>query len=171
MWNHDTFNKLVDNESDFTGMVAYTIYKRDKISWVENQKELNGKYPTREAIDQYFHPHIESPRSISRYKDQAENLLTEFINTTTAVEMDSYREQVRDEAIIQKIHQPLLSRIKDGVITGVITSAVITTFSIMLWLYSEMEEAKNREALLKNSNLPEDIKALILNPPKPKGEG
>ena len=35
MSRHQTFSKLVQSQQDFVGMVAYTIYKNEKINWIE----------------------------------------------------------------------------------------------------------------------------------------
>jgi len=44
--NYDSiYSKLVEKDADLTGHVAYSLYKRDKIEYIEKQKEL-GKTPT-----------------------------------------------------------------------------------------------------------------------------
>ena len=40
------FNQIVENEDDFVGCMAYVLYKRNKIEYIESyKKEHGGKEP------------------------------------------------------------------------------------------------------------------------------
>lgn len=53
-------------------MVAYTIYKSEKNLWIDTHHKENQEYPSKEELDKYFHPSINTPDTIARYKSQAE---------------------------------------------------------------------------------------------------
>lgn len=69
MWKHDTFKELVESESDFTGMVAYSLYKNEKVTWIEEYKSEHKKYPTKDELEKYFYPTSTGKLTIKRYKE------------------------------------------------------------------------------------------------------
>lgn len=36
MWSHRIFDDLIEDENDFVGKVAYSIYKQEKVSWIND---------------------------------------------------------------------------------------------------------------------------------------
>ena len=170
MWKHNTFEKLVESKSDFTGMVAYTIYKNDKLSWINDQKNKNDEYPSQNIIDEYFHSSAESEPSIERYKEQAVSIVNRFISATISEEMDNYKNQVRDETIIEAVTPSWRKRILDGVIITIVTTSIVTFTTNLYWFNNKIQESKDREAYLEKHAVPKELIELLNNPPKKDSE-
>lgn len=102
--SHQTFNKLVENDADFIGMVAYTIYKKDKLDWIEQFKVRNpGSQPTYADISAGFNVASDSPAKIAAYRSMAETKLNEFMDNTLAEEISDYRTSILQEETIKRL--------------------------------------------------------------------
>ena len=92
----DIHTKLVADENDLVGLIAYGLYKQEKLSYIEKYKnEHGGRKPTNLEIEQYTKTaelHIESYKEIASsrinqifemlYKEQADRLEHEYLDKT-----------------------------------------------------------------------------------------
>ena len=85
------YGRLVKGHSDFTGLIAYGIYKRKKIRFIEGVKTREGREPTDGEIKQF---HFASHEHIKDYRAQAERL-TETVFQAT---YEEYLEEAEDVA-------------------------------------------------------------------------
>ena len=88
------FDKLVDNDHDILGQIAYTVYKYDKIAWIEKFKEKNGKEPTEKQKIKFREDHC-SEKCIKGYKSQAKEILDEY----TQKVLDAFCDQIEKDYI------------------------------------------------------------------------
>ncbi|MBU0553367.1 hypothetical protein KJ940_17985 [Myxococcota bacterium] len=83
------YNKLVSDQDDIFSIVAYAIYKRNKIEYIEDLKN-KGIEPTDERLSQYQEM-ISLPSQLKLYKASAETL----INSAISSELQRREEQIR----------------------------------------------------------------------------
>lgn len=141
MSKHQTFTKLVTSDTDFVGMVAYTIYKNEKLDWIAKFKEKNEREPNATEVEQ-FNLSTDSELKIQHYRDLAEDRVNDFIGSATIAELTEYRTRLRDDAIIQSTNS-LANASKKGfwhgvgenVVAGVIGAGIVTLFQLGIWLY------------------------------------
>lgn len=69
----DVFNHLVEAPDDFLGLLAYSLYKRHKIEWVQ-------AHPLDDH--QSFKKVACTPQQIAMYKHQAEQMAKNFIDVS-----------------------------------------------------------------------------------------
>ncbi|OOV86878.1 hypothetical protein [Oceanospirillum linum] len=155
MWGHNIFNDLVQGDDDFVGMVAYSVYKQEKVRWIQKHHDDSGSYPTPEEMQTYFYNQHSRPESIKRYRDEAESQLNTFIQATLAEELLVYQQEIRDSEIIKNVKTPLHKRLIEGVVAGLISTALVALISMIIWLNSIMESSP------QNPSLPESIKQKI----------
>ncbi|EJX7569996.1 hypothetical protein V9K24_001993 [Vibrio cholerae] len=137
MWKHNAFGDIVKQDQDFIGHVAYSLYKDKKVKWIKNYKEKQGRFPTDDEIHDYFTSFHSSEENIKKFRDDAERMLNEYFLHSYAAELDSYKEELKNEAIIEKINKPLLVSIKESVIASLISAALIAIGSTAYWLNFE----------------------------------
>lgn len=83
------YKQLVDDEYDVIGHIAYSIYKSNKIEFIEKFKEEhNGLPPTEEEL-MSFHDVSCTTSSINLYQTKAEIILSDFL--------DEVLEEIRDD--------------------------------------------------------------------------
>lgn len=142
MSDHDTFGKLVEDDNDFVGMVAYTIYKKEKNNWKDTFEATHGTKPTYEEIQKFFNVNTTTQQKVEAYRKLAEDRLNTFIDQTLTSELEQYRKIVRDDAIVNAVHSPWWKEIIINVGAGIIGAALVSGFSIFYWLGQVKEDAE-----------------------------
>lgn len=141
MSKHQTFTKLVTSDTDFVGMVAYTIYKNEKLDWIGKFKEKNQREPNANEIEQ-FNLSTDSELKIQHFRDLAEDRVNDFIDSATIAELTEYKTRLRDDVIIQSTNslanaskKGFLHGVSENVLAGIIGAGIVTLFQIGIWLY------------------------------------
>ena len=73
--------KIVNDDADVLGAIAYSIYKKEKQLFIEKFKAKNGKDPEEDDIAK-FHEIISTDSNIERFRMQAGGILQDFVNST-----------------------------------------------------------------------------------------
>ncbi|GMA82127.1 hypothetical protein [Shewanella glacialipiscicola] len=162
MWNHNIFDDMIEDDNDFVGKVAYSLYKQEKVAWVKHFNSENSVYPTKEEIQKFFHVPSARPESIKRFRKEAELVVNNFINITLSEELTSYKESLKDDAVLLQIKKPFRSSVLESLTAAILASVITASFSTAYWLYSEMQDSKRLEQLIKEAPISEDIKNQIL---------
>ena len=86
------FKKLVDDETDLIGLVAYGLYKNNKIEYLENFKVKNGREPTEDELE-HFNEHSCTDSSLSNYIKVAETNINDLMNETVYQEVEKQKNE------------------------------------------------------------------------------
>lgn len=87
------YKQLVEKESDILGNIAYSLYKADKIKFIEDFKAKNGGKEPTEADFQPFHDFCCMKANIERYKKQSIEILQGFLDDT----LSTTAKQIEDD--------------------------------------------------------------------------
>lgn len=90
------FDKLVESETDLIGLVAYGVYKKHKIQFLESFKSANGRVPEDEEC-KVFHITSSTPDQLSKYRREAESLVSDIVMNTTIEEIQSFESDMLQE--------------------------------------------------------------------------
>ncbi|MDE1168868.1 MAG: hypothetical protein PW845_26680 [Pseudomonas sp.] len=82
------YRKLVGNDDDLLGIVAYSTYKKQKVEYISSIWAEHGREPTQQELDA-FHNLTNSPTQIENYHNQAITMMRSF---TDAVIDEKVRE-------------------------------------------------------------------------------
>lgn len=88
------FQKLVTDENDLVGIVAYTIYKREKVRWLEEFVGTHRREPTGPERDGF---NASSKLHTEGYRSQAEGILQAYMQAALEEFSWSIEEEVREE--------------------------------------------------------------------------
>lgn len=135
MSRHQTFTKLVTDDKDFVGMVAYTIYKNEKLDWIAQFKAQNSDREPTEMELRQFNLTTDSDLRIQQYRQMAETSVNNFVRETIADELTQYQVAVRDDAIVKAAKKGFWQGIGENVVAGIIGAAIVTLFQLGIWLY------------------------------------
>ena len=163
MWQHNIFESIIEDDNDFVGKVAYSIYKQEKVAWVKHFELTNKTYPSSEEIEKYFHTPIARPESIKRFRNEAEFVVNRFINVTLSEELALYKASLKDDAVLLQIKKPFKVSVLESLTAAMLASVITASFSTAYWLYSEMQASKRLEELIKQAPISDEIKNKILN--------
>ena len=112
------YSKLVEREDDVVGTIAYSIYKTDKIAFIEEYKKNHeGNDPTEDDFKR-FHDMICTEGHISRYQMQAINILNSFLNNTLSETATQIENDCKDR------HNQMLRGIVEGIVTEIVNKQV-----------------------------------------------
>lgn len=135
MSRHQTFTKLVTSDTDFVGMVAYTIYKNEKLDWIEQFKAQNSNREPTDIELKQFNLTTDSDLRIQQYRQMAETSVNNFVRETISDELTRYQLIVRDDAIVKAAKKGVWQGIGENVIAGIIGAGIVTLFQLALWFY------------------------------------
>lgn len=126
------YDRLVDGSDDIYGIVTYSIYKRQKIEFINKRTEKKGSQLTETEIEE-FSQISNSESQIKFYKTEAEYLLNEFVNQSASDEINKYKDEL-DEEYTSKLRKEI-SGLKCSFWSGVFQSTVGSlTFVLALGL-------------------------------------
>lgn len=135
------YSKLVEDDADIIGMVAYGIYKRHKIEFIDSIRKEYDREPNDEEW-QAFAISSNTESQLKKYVSQADTMLASFV-------MDSAGEQIKDaekrmleqyQANIKAVLPSNWKSVMLSVLGSLIFSAVIT-FALFLGAYSEKDKS------------------------------
>lgn len=112
------YKELVNNDEDLVGMIAYSLYKNEKIKYLQKLKEEKGTI----CEDDVKNFHIVSQLRVKDYEDKAISLFTEVVNDIIEKKVRLTEELIKD--VVEKTASP------KGFINWarVITQNVLATF-------------------------------------------
>lgn len=96
------YNKLVENENDILGHIAYSVYKRQKIEEINNLRQKNKSSESEYVSDEDIAPFIklsQSETQISFYKSKAEELANKFLENSMAIELEEEKKKLNAEFV------------------------------------------------------------------------
>jgi hypothetical protein len=99
------FSKIVKDDTDVVGHIAYALYKADKIKYINAFKQQHcNREPDEEELKP-FHEISSQDDSISRYRLVAQNTLKQLMDT-------SLKENIRNiEALCYQNHAQILAKV------------------------------------------------------------
>ena len=89
------FKKLVDDETDLIGLVAYGLYKNNKIEYLEKFKDKNGREPTEDELE-LFNEHSCTDSSLHNFIKVAETNINDLMNETVYQEVEKQKKEFFD---------------------------------------------------------------------------
>lgn len=101
------YTYIVTDENDMIGHIAYSLYKSNKIKYIEDFKTKKGQVPTEDDLEAY---HNASKTTISALRIQAEQILSEFTELTLQASIDEIEKQMlsNQQEILTKIIKPII---------------------------------------------------------------
>lgn len=128
------YKRLVESPDDITGMIAYALYKREKIEFIQG---LVSKY-NRSPIDaelKSFHLSSNTEARLNAYRIQAGVIAREFLEISLDEKVKEIEDGWREGYLQGLIGSDLkeLKRFAPGVIQGLVSSWVFS-FSVALVL-------------------------------------
>ena len=148
------YKQLVEDDTDIVGHIAYSLYKADKIRFINKFKEENNREP-RESEIKPFHDTSCLEGSLNGYKSLAVDVLTSCLDRTLAESvqqaenkcLECYKENIRE--VIQPILPPSKHRqFWNGVwqsVLGAFFFALILAAMAFVFQYKGTDFPKNSD--------------------------
>jgi hypothetical protein len=123
------YSKLVENDTDLIGHIAYSLYKKSKVEYIEKKKAEGATLTDNDLIP--FNDFSSSESSIESYRIKAEIIMQGFVENVLDEELESYREQAINQQadILNNIIAPLKSTFWSNVWAGLLSAFI---FALLL---------------------------------------
>ncbi|MCM1066426.1 MAG: hypothetical protein NC418_02495 [Muribaculaceae bacterium] len=127
------FSRLVENDSDIVGHIAYALYKSDKVNYIEHFKEANKRDPSEDDLTA-FHDVSSQPDSVKKYRFVASHILRGFLDSTLEDSLESIENDCneRHAEIIKDVITPLLPKKKSTIFWHGVLQSVAGAFIFAL---------------------------------------
>jgi len=119
------YKVLVEDDKDILGIIAYSLYKRQKIEFISAFKDEHGEEPE-DADLECFHQISNSPLQIESYRSQATTLAQKFLEASLEQQSLEIERFYANEA------ERKIREYKPGFFKGVWQSVVGSVFFVLL---------------------------------------
>lgn len=82
---NEIFTKLVSGDDDIIGLVAYSLYKQNKIEWMRSFEDRRGRAPNDDEFAAYIIGE-NTPRRVSTYRFLAESTVSRSVGRSNGGE-------------------------------------------------------------------------------------
>ena len=136
------YSKLVRDDDDIIGMVAYGIYKKHKIEFIESIKKEHHREPNEEEWHA-FALSSNTDSQLDKYISQADNSLATFVMASAGEQVKNAERQMLEQyqANIKAVLPSNWKTVGLSVLGSFIFSAVIT-LALILGAFSEKDKAE-----------------------------
>ncbi|BAK75797.1 hypothetical protein NH8B_0965 [Pseudogulbenkiania sp. NH8B] len=132
---HNTFSRLVNSDNDLEGLVAYSLYKQEKIAWVAHRTTVLGREPTTQEIEDQFVAMVRDA-NIQQWRTNALQILNQFADNMLASELEKEREAIKENALIKSFNPPWYKRLLGDTLANLASGFVVTVLIALLWVVS-----------------------------------
>lgn len=123
--SHNTYGLYVTDESDLIGLVAYSLYKRQKIAFLDQQLAKTQTNATKEQVDT-FCAVLNAPNQVEMLRDKASNLLEAMNEALLDVAVQNLNEEYQKQLVAGlKEGQSLSKSLFYGVLGNLATAAFV----------------------------------------------
>jgi hypothetical protein len=128
------YSKLVEDENDILGIIAYALYKRQKFEFIANFEAKHQRSADQEDFER-FNEFSMSELQLKSYANEAQTLAKDFLDSTLAVEAADLEKHYKDEADRQiKLAKPnFWFGVWQGVVASFIFVIVVGTLVFFTW--------------------------------------
>lgn len=122
------YDKIVQEPGDITGLVAYSLYKKQKVEYVSGLKEQYGRDPSDVELATF---HTVSCQQIKNYRQDADLKIKAVYEETSRAYRANMR-KIYDEELKERLKGTLKGGILASVLGSFVTALIIVMMSFIL---------------------------------------
>lgn len=130
---HTVYTTIVEGDNDLVGLVAYSLYKRDKLAFVVKHHEDRNCAPSSDEMLAFCRG-ATLPGPVSNYRTKASSLLSDMYNQLLEEQVTAMQAQYKDDLIteLKKAH-PFWEGVWQHVVSGVVVAALLGLAAIIYY--------------------------------------
>ena len=136
------YSRLVKDQNDVVGMLAYSIYKQHKIEFIENIKKKKNAAPTDSDIENFIMSSVTSSQ-LEKYRESANAVLSEIVANSVQTELMSvdYEIQKAVEPVVKK-HSCSSSK---TIFLNIVASFIFSVLLVIIFMFGYTTESGLRK--------------------------
>ncbi len=131
---HTTYSTLVEGPNDLVGLIAYSLYKRDKLDFIERHKVTTGRSPTSDEL-QVLYQLVNTPGQIEALRTRSATLLeqvTEVVLEDAVQQMEQdYKAKLTAEL---KVHKSFWRAVSENIVANIGAAALAALVIVVFYL-------------------------------------
>lgn len=131
---HTTYSALVQDPNDLVGLVSYSLYKRDKLDFIERHKANHGREPTPDEL-QVFYQLINTPGQIEALRTRSATLLEQVTEAVLEEAVQSIEDDFKAKLVAElKVPKSFSRAVTENVVANFVAAGLITLVVVVLYL-------------------------------------
>lgn len=131
------YSKLVVDAEDLVGLIAYGLYKREKIEFITKFKEDNNSRDPNDTDLTVFHSLTNTDSRCSNYRSQAEGILADFSGKMLAEKARELQDVYQADLVSQlKEGLPFWKGVGQNVIASVVMLGIVAGILVLAWSFN-----------------------------------
>lgn len=131
----DVFEKLVEDGTDLVGMVAYCVYKRQKVEWITAFRAKHGGVaPSDGHLADEFGSFCSMPTQLQHYRAQAVQLIDSFLEVALEQKTLQMEAAIRDEGRRLVANKSFWKGVAESVVAGLVTLLLTAGVTGIAWV-------------------------------------
>ncbi|MCM1356471.1 MAG: hypothetical protein NC212_08720 [Staphylococcus sp.] len=126
------YKKLVTDDNDLIGLIAYGLYKQHKIEFIRSYRESHNDSDPSESDCEAFALSSCAPTQLKQYRDSAETLLQQITLEATREEIKSFEDNMLHQ-YRSEIEKALTSRNLSDAISSAVEKSQPEWWLSVLW--------------------------------------
>lgn len=127
MQRFPTYGNLVRNENDLIGLIAYSLYKQDKLAFVDDHKNGGGSEPSDDQMETFCRS-SNLPNRLVSYREAAASLLEKINDEMLETSIEQIEENYKADIVnqVKKLEEPSMRRdIVTHALAGIAVWAIV----------------------------------------------
>lgn len=149
------YKTMVKSDTDVIGCIAYSLYKSEKVRYIEDFKKEHTTEPSEDDLD-IFHHIMASEESISRFRMQASTILAQFSDETLNSAIEQYEDDLEKNQMdaLKKVVQKMQPKWWQNILWSVIASIIIIALTILFVNYNKVSPSAFTNQNTHDSTIP-----------------
>ena len=137
------YEKLVKDKDDVLGIIAYSLYKRNKIDFINKFQVDNGTLPSDTEM-KTFHASSTTESSLEGFRRQAVDLARAFIDSALDEKRQELEQEYEDNYNLSKVANTLeslrpnhyisfLFGVSQGIVSSMLFAGLLGFFAFVIW--------------------------------------
>lgn len=131
---HTTYSTLVEDPNDLVGLIAYSLYKRDKLDFIDRHKAATGRSPTSDEL-QVLYQLVNTPGQIEALRTRSATLLeqvTEAVLEDAVQQMEQdYKAKLTAEL---KVPKSFWRAVSENIVANIGAAALVALVVVVFYL-------------------------------------
>lgn len=131
---HTTYSTLVEDPYDLVGLIAYSLYKREKLDFLETRQAKHGSVPTPDEL-LVFYQLVNMPGQVEALRTRSATLL-EQVTEVVLEEAVQQMEQDYQVKLMAELKKPKsFSRaVTENVVANIVAAGLVTLAVVLFYL-------------------------------------
>jgi hypothetical protein len=131
---HTTYSALVDAPNDLVGLIAYSIYKREKLDFVEAQFAKHGRVLTPAEL-QVFYQLVNMPAQVAALRTRSATLLEQVSEEVLSDVVEQLENDYKVKLTAElKVHKNFWRSVGENVLANLFAAGLIALSVLLLFV-------------------------------------